>query len=71
MLEIGNNVLLSEESQFYGDEEDDFNPMGVVGRVTAIRDTFSWDLPIVVDWGFMVGDERSENAYAQNDLVIV
>ena len=71
MIKIGDKVMLSKESEFYGDEEDYTNPMGCVGVVVHVRGNISWNLPVIVDWGIEVDGQRVENSYAQNDLVVV
>lgn len=71
-MKIGNLVRINPESEF-AIEDDDWNPVGVVGTISEYIGDICFDLPLIVVWDNGVdtyGDART-NSYNEKDLILV
>ncbi len=71
-MKVGNLVRLSPESEF-AIEDDDWNPVGVVGTISEYREDTCTDLTLIVVWDNGVDSYGSAhtNSYNEKDLILV
>lgn len=71
-MKNGDKVMIAKTSEFYV-EDDDWNPMDVIGEVSDNRSDICNELPIIVVWDNgtdSYGDVRT-NSYSEKDLVVI